>query len=142
VSDGQPPQPPARPPGKLTHACDLAAEGPGLTCPAGLPVPCGTVLTRTTLRSVAALVLLALLVTGANLLWTARQENVFQSAQQAQNAARQHQGAVIEEKLCQTLARLAALKPPAGNPRTNPSRAYLQAEHDTLAQLGADIGCK
>ena len=54
-----------------THACDLVKEGPGLTCPAGLPVPRGTVLTRHALRSVAVLVLLGLLVTAANLLWTA-----------------------------------------------------------------------
>jgi hypothetical protein len=54
-----------------THACDLVKEGPGLTCPAGLPVPRGTVLARRALRSVAVLVLLALLVTAANLLWTA-----------------------------------------------------------------------
>ncbi len=53
-----------------THACDLIREGDGLTCPAGLPVPRGTVLTRKALRSVATLVLLALLVTAANLLWT------------------------------------------------------------------------
>ena len=58
-----------------THACDLVKEGPALTCPAGLPVPRGTVLTRHALRSVAALVILALLVTGANLLWTAHVVN-------------------------------------------------------------------
>ena len=58
-----------------THACDLVKEGPGLTCPAGLPVPRGTVLTRSALRSFAVLALLALLVTGANLLWTAHVVN-------------------------------------------------------------------
>ena len=56
---------------KPTHACDLIKEGSGLTCPAGLPVPRGTALTRSALRSVAVLVLIGLLVTGANLLWTA-----------------------------------------------------------------------
>lgn len=54
-----------------THDCDLVKEGSGLTCPAGLAVPRGTVLTRSALRSVAALVLLGLMVTGVNLLWTA-----------------------------------------------------------------------
>jgi len=127
---------------KPTHACDLIKEGPGLTCPAGLPVPRGTVLTRRTLRSVAILVLLGLLVTGANLLWTARQENAFQAAQHAQTAAQQRQGALIEEKLCQTLGRLAALKPPPGNPGSNPSRAFEDHLHATLDQLGPDIGCK
>ena len=125
-----------------THACDLVKEGPGLTCPAGLPVPRGTVLTRRTLRSVAALVLLGLLVTGANLLWTAHAVNTFQSQQRQEQQAQRRQGQAIEAKLCSTLNRLAALKPPPGDPAANPSRAYLQAEHDTLAQLGFDLGCK
>jgi hypothetical protein len=56
--------------------CDLVKETPGgCTCPAGLPVPHGTVLTRRTLRSVAFLVLLALAVTGVNLLYTAHAVN-------------------------------------------------------------------
>ena len=61
------------PASKPTHDCDLIKEGGGLTCPAGLPVPRGTVLTRRALRSVAILVVLGLLVTGANLLWTAHE---------------------------------------------------------------------
>ena len=127
---------------KPTHACDLIKEGDGLTCPAGLPVPRGTVLTRRTLRSVAILVLIGLLVTGANLLWTAHAVRSFQSSQQAQNAAGRREGVLIEQKLCTTFGVLAALKPPAGNPRTNPSRAYLQGQHDALVQLGTDLGCK
>ena len=127
---------------KPTHACDLVKEGPGLTCPAGLPVPRGTVLTRSALRSFAVLALLALLVTGANLLWTAHAVRSFQSSQQAQSAAQRRQGALTEARLCTTLDRLTALKPPPGSPAHNPSRAYLQAQHDTLAQLGVDLGCR
>jgi hypothetical protein len=125
-----------------THACDLVKEGPALTCPAGLPVPRGTVLTRRTLRSVAALVLLGLLVTGANLLWTAHAVNSFRASQRAQTAAQQRQGQAIERKLCTTLGRLVALKPPPGDPSKNPSRAFDDELHATLAQLGPDIGCK
>ena len=125
-----------------THACDLVKEGPGLTCPAGLPVPRGTVLTRWTLRSVAALVLLGLLVTGANLLWTAHAVRSFQSAQQQQGAAQRRQGELVEERLCTTLDRLTALKPPAGSPQRNPSRAFEQELHATLDELGPDLGCK
>ena len=55
--------------------------------------------------------------------------------------AQQHQGQVIEEKLCTTLHKLAALQPPAGSPGANPSRAYLQTQHQTLAELGPDVGC-
>ena len=118
-----------------THACDLVKEGPGLECPAGLPVPRGTVLTRRVLRSVAILVLVGILLTSANLLWTAHEVS-------ASHAAQQRQGQLIEQKLCTTFGKLAALKPPPGNPRTNPSRAYLQDEHATLVQLGTDLGCK
>ena len=130
------------PASKPTHDCDLIKEGGGLTCPAGLPVPRGTVLTRKMLRSVAILVLLAMLVTGANLLWTAHEVRSFRSSQQQQNAAQLRQGALVEEKLCTTLGRLAALKPPGGSPSSNPARAYEDGLHTTLSQLGPDIGCK
>lgn len=75
-------------------------------------------------------------------------------AQQAKDEARQvqaefqrvraqqaRQGQVVELKLCTTLGRLASLKPPPGSAADNPSRAYLQDEHATLAQLGPDVGC-
>ena len=61
---------------RMTHACDLVKEGPGLTCPAGLPVPRGTVLTRSAIRSAAVLLVLGLLVMGLSLLWTAREVRV------------------------------------------------------------------
>ena len=38
--------------------------------------------------------------------------------------------------------KLAANKPPAGNPETNPSRAYEQRQAVILDELGADLGCK
>ena len=61
---------------RATHACDLVKEGPGLTCPAGLPVPRGTVLTRSALRSVGVLLVLGLLVMGLSLFWTAHEVRV------------------------------------------------------------------
>ena len=81
---------------KPTHDCDLVKEGPGLTCPAGLPVPRGTVLTRSVLRSAAVLIILTLLVTGLNLWWTARQENAFQASQRQEQQARQRAGEAVE----------------------------------------------
>ena len=48
---------------------------------------------------------------------------------------------MLERKLCQTFGELAALKPPAGNPATNPARSYDQQLHATLSQLGTDLGC-
>lgn len=55
--------------------------------------------------------------------------------------SQQRQGEMVEHKICTTMAHLAALKPPAGNPRTNPSRAFDQNLHVTLDQLGPDLGC-
>ena len=60
---------------------------------------------------------------------------------QSSNTARQRQEQNIIEKLCASLDRLAVLKPPPGNPHTNPSRAYDQELHAVLAALGPDIGC-
>jgi len=62
----------------------------------------------------------------------------YVSEQQAQKRAAQTEF----RALCTTFTKLAALQPPAGNPATNPSRAYLQGQHDTLDQLGTDLGCK
>lgn len=61
---------------------------------------------------------------------------------QSTQAAQQQQGQLVERKLCTTLGRLAVLQPPAGDPASNPSRAYLQGLHSTLSELGPDLGCR
>ena len=92
-------------------------------------------------RAIVVLFLIAALCGVGNLFWTAHEVGSASSAQHAEQVAQQRAGAVVELKLCTTLRRLAALKPPPGNPDTNPSRAYDQEQHATLAQLGPDLGC-
>jgi len=97
-------------------------------------------------RALVSLFAVAALLSGLNLLWTAHEVHASQAAiqasQQREQASQQQAGAVIGRKLCTTLDRLAALKPPPGPASQNPSRAYEQELHATLAQLGPDIGCK
>lgn len=62
----------------------------------------------------------------------------YHASQAAQRAA----GAVFEHRLCTTLGRLAALTPPPGSPGDNPSRSYLLEQHEVLAELSPDVGCK
>lgn len=43
--------------------------------------------------------------------------------------------------LCHAFADLAAVPPPAGNPASNPSRAYEQDQHAIFLQLHQQLGC-
>jgi hypothetical protein len=45
------------------------------------------------------------------------------------------------DALCTALGQLAREKPPAGNPVTNPSRAYAQQQHATFTELHSHFGC-
>ena len=85
-------------------------------------------------RSVVVLFVLAALLGAGNLLWTAHEVH-------AAAVARQQQRQATEQKLCTTFGKLAALQPPAGDPATNPARAYDQELHAALAQLAPDLGC-
>ena len=103
-------------------------------------------LSRTIRRALVFLFALPVVLAGANLLWTAHEVNASQAAIHAAHvrgqAAEKRAGDELEAKLCITFSRLSALKPPAGNPATNPSRAYLQGQHAQLVELGTDLGCK
>lgn len=71
-----------------------------------------------------------------------REQGAQQRQAAQQQAAQKAQAAAFERRLCTTLGRLAALQPPPGSPLDNPSRAYLQAQHAVLAELGTDVGCR
>lgn len=92
-------------------------------------------------RSLLFLFALAVVLAAGSLLWTAHEVRASQAAQQREEAIQHQAGVVLEEKLCITFSRLAALQPPAGNPATNPSRGYDQELHATLDELGTDLGC-
>ena len=98
--------------------CPLVKEGSATACPAGLAVPRGTMITRRALRSVAILVLLGLLVTGANLLFTAhlvREDN---------------------QQRCSTVVADATIPLPSG-----PSRAWEARFEAIQAARARQLGC-
>jgi len=66
---------------------------------------------------------------------------VWQQSRHNADVQRQ-QAQMLELKLCTTLGRLAALRPPAGDPVGNPSRKYEQDLHGVLSELGPDLGCR
>jgi hypothetical protein len=121
-------------------------------------------LSGTIARSLVILFAIAALLGGGGLFWAARDQDANaasqrreqasqlaaqrheeaeqQAEQRREQAEQQRASALLNARLCLTFQKLTALKPPAGNPAANPARAYLQAQHDTLAQLGTDLGCK
>lgn len=102
-------------------------------------------LSRSVGLALVYLFVLAAVLGGASLLWTAHEvhasQAAIQAAQHREQVIQQQAGAVLGRKLCITFGKLAALKPPPGSAARNPSRAYLQDQHDTLVQLGTDLGC-
>ena len=110
-------------------------------------------ITRGARLAAIALLLLTLIVGGGNLLATYlhvqaaqqaqhREQAAAQRAQRREQAAAQRAARVVERRICLTMRRLAALKPPPGNPASNPSRAFEDKLHATLDQLGPDLGCR
>jgi hypothetical protein len=100
----------------------------------------------TPMQAMGGLVALTLIVGGGNL-WSSydqarSQARAVLAAEQREQAEQRAAAAAVEAKLCRSFAKLAANKPPSGNPATNPSREYDQNNHAILDELGPDIGCK
>lgn len=93
-------------------------------------------------RTAVILLILTLIAGAGNLAASFAEVHHANAVQQQQETAQQRQGRMIEAKLCSTLGKLAALKPPPGDPETNPSRAFDQSEHAVLVQIGTDLGCR
>jgi hypothetical protein len=70
-----------------------------------------------------------------------RQERQFEAGLQRGQASQRRQGVAFEMKLCSTFGLAASLKPPAGNPVRNPSRAYLQGQHAVWTDVLGDLRC-
>ena len=103
-------------------------------------------LSRPVRRALVYMFAFAVVLSALSLFWINHavhaSQVAIQAAQRREQVMQQRQGAAIEEKLCITFGRLAALKPPAGDPTKNPSRAYEDELHVTLDELGTDLGCK
>jgi hypothetical protein len=100
-------------------------------------------------RATAVLLVLVFAVGGGNL-WASWNEthavtaqlNAFKQQLHAQEVTEQKQGAKEVAELCATFGKVALLKPPAGDPKTNPSRAFDQNMHADLAGVVPDLRCK
>ena len=90
--------------------------------------------TRTARRFSMFLLFLVLIMGGGALVSSWIEYHHFATTQE-------QQGRLIDERLCATMDKLAALKAPSGSAVDNPSRGYEQQLAATLAQLRPDIGC-
>lgn len=91
-------------------------------------------ISRTTVRFSIALLILVLIMGAGAVVSSYLEWNHYINSQRAQ-------GQQTDSRLCATLDKLAALKPPSGSAGANPSRAYEQELATTLSQLKPDIGC-
>lgn len=95
---------------------------------------------------VVVVILVLVLVMGAAALISSYWENQHYEKQLSAQIASQQSSQdanrkLILDKLCSTLTGLAEIKAPAGDPATNPSRAFEQAQQKKLAELSSDLGC-
>lgn len=85
-------------------------------------------------RALVFLFALSLIISVGDLFWNAHQVN-------ASRAANHRQNEITERKICTAISGLVVLKPPPGDPASNPSRAYLQGLHVRFTQISGALGC-
>ena len=90
----------------------------------------------------SALVALTLIVGAGNLLASWDEVHAYKASQSREEVAQQRAAVAVEDKLCDTFGKLAALQPPPGPAAVNPSRAFEQELHSKLVELGTDLGCR
>lgn len=88
-----------------------------------------------------AAIIVVLLNGGFSVLITKVIQDQAAAAQAQVQAQERRQGIREVRAICTGFDTLAALKPPRGNPKKNPSRAYLQGQHAALDEIGAGLGC-
>jgi hypothetical protein len=87
-------------------------------------------------RVVIAVFLGLVIIATVGNLWATYLLNEHFTRQQQQTSQQ------VDAKLCASFGKLAALKPPGGAAASKPAGLYEQRQHDILAGLGVDIGCK
>jgi hypothetical protein len=86
-------------------------------------------------RAIVYLFALNLILIALCLVGLARYEDDSQAAQR-------RAGEVIEQKICTDVGSMARIPAPSGDPATNPSRAYEQAEQRTWRGLFRGLDCR
>jgi hypothetical protein len=93
-------------------------------------------------HAAVGLLVLVLIVGGANLWASYDQVQSFKNQLHAQQVAEQKAGELELAELCATFGKVALLKPPAGSAKANPSRAYEQEMHADLSGVPSDLRCR
>ena len=96
-------------------------------------------------RAVVILFIIAVAVAASSLLLTARYATLTRAALTAQAAAahdsRVRAQSLLTARICESLAALGAVPPPAAVNADNPARAYERELNAAVTRVSADIGC-
>lgn len=93
-------------------------------------------------KVIISILLALMVVVGIGNLWSTR-NSVSQFKQQFAQQQSQQRASSQQEvaRICGSFHKIAILRPPPGNPATNPARAYDQQLHAALASVYNDLEC-